>query len=127
NGLAEEDDGGVHPPAPTRPLHAVASSAWRLLPAGVLAAAAPVVGGVLGMLIGFLAALILIDRLLERLLGPVGLRTLEAEHACRRLSGQRRRAAIQRRLRGLVPDGDDLAYLAEDTGWVATAGRRQLG
>jgi hypothetical protein len=105
----------------------MASSVWRWIPAGVLAAAAPIVGGVLGMLIGFLAALMLIDRLLERVLGPAGLRTLEADHAFRRLSRQRRRAAIERRLRGGAPDGDDLAYLAEDTGWVATAGRRQLG
>jgi hypothetical protein len=117
----------VHSAATNRYPRPALSSAWRLLPAGVLAAAAPAVGGMLGMLIGFLAALILIDRLLDRLLGPAGLRTLEAEHAFRRLSRQRRRAAIERRLRGLAPDADDLAYLAEDTGWAATASRRQVG
>lgn len=105
----------------------IARSAWRLLPASVLAVAATVIGGLLGVLLGFLAVLILVDRVLDRVLGPAGLGTLEAEHAFLRLAQQRRRASIERRLRGRPPGSDDLAYLAEDSGWVAVATRRSLG
>jgi hypothetical protein len=105
----------------------LARSAWRLLPAGLLAAAAGVVGGLLGLLLAFLAALILLDRLLDRLLGPAGLGTLEAEHAFLRLSYERRRASMERRLRRRPPHSDDLAYLAEDSGWAAVASRRRIG
>jgi hypothetical protein len=89
--------------------------------------AAAVVGGLLGVLLGFLAALILLDRFLDRVLGPAGLGTLEAEHAFLRLSHQRRRASLERRVRGRHPESDDLAHLPEDSGWVAVATRRRLG
>jgi hypothetical protein len=101
--------------------------AARLLPAGLLAVAAGVLGGLLGVLLGFLAVLLLVDRLLDRVLGPAGLGTLEAEHAFLRLSHQRRRAALDRRLHHRSERSDDLAYLAEESGWVAVAGRRRLG
>ena len=116
-------------PAPRRrwPWGGIARWAGKLLPAGLLAVAAWVLGGVLGFLIGFLAAVILIDRLLERLLGRAGLGSLEAEHVYLRLSHQRTRAAIERRLRQRGPDSDDLPYLAEDSGWVAVAQRRRRG
>jgi hypothetical protein len=85
----------------------------KLLPAGVLAVAAAATGGLLGLLLGFFAALLAIDRLLDRIIGPVGTGSMEAEHAFRRL--RRRRPAA------------DLVYLPEDTGWVALAQRRRLG
>jgi hypothetical protein len=49
--------------------------------AGLVAVVAPVIGGLPGMLIGFTAALMLLDRLLARLLGRVGLGTAAAESA----------------------------------------------
>jgi hypothetical protein len=126
------DRAATEPPArPTartgRPWRAAARSARRLLPAGVLAVAAAVIGGLLGVLIGFLAGLILLDRFLDRMLNRAGLGTLEAEHAYRRLAHERTRASIERRLRHLPPHSDDLAYLAEDRGEFAVAGRRWIG
>jgi hypothetical protein len=94
---------------------------------GVLGAVAAVIGGVSGVLLGFLAALILLDRLLGRVLGGAGLGSLEADHAFLRLSHQRRRASMERRLHHRPADRDSLAYLAEDCGWVAVASRRQIG
>ena len=45
-----------------------------------------------------------------------------------RLARRRRRAARVRRLRGRPrPDGDQLVYLALDTGWAAVAPRQRLG
>jgi hypothetical protein len=44
-----------------------------------------------------------------------------------RLARRRRRAARARRLRGRPPDGDQLVYLALDTGWAAVAPRQRLG
>jgi hypothetical protein len=93
----------------------------------VLAVAAGVIGGLLGVLIAFLAGLILLDRFLDRMLDRAGLGTLEAEHAFQRLAHERTRASIERRLRHLPPDSDDLAYLAEDRGRLAVAGRRRIG
>jgi hypothetical protein len=86
----------------------------KLVPAGVLAVAAAATGGLLGLLLGFVAALLAIDRLLDRVIGPLGGGgSLEAEHAFRHL--RRRRSA------------GDLTYLPEDRGWVALAHRRRLG
>jgi hypothetical protein len=99
----------------------------RLLPGVVLAAVAGVVGGVLGVLIGFLAVLILLDRFLDRFAGAAGLQALEAEHVFLRLSHERRRAAMARRLYRRPAGYDDLAYLADDSGWAAIADRRRLG
>jgi ParB-like chromosome segregation protein Spo0J len=113
--------------SPRRRTPTTESTLWRFLPAGVLAVAAVVTGGLLGVLIGFTAALIAIDRMLDRVLEKVGASSLEAEHAYQRLSRERSRARLDRRLRRRVPESDDLAYLPEDSGWVAVAARRQLG
>jgi hypothetical protein len=83
-----------------------------LLPAP-LAAAAVVIGGIAGFFLGFVAVLLWIDRLLDRLFGGSGTSRIEAERAFRRLSRQRRDA--------------DLAYLAMESGPAATASRRALG
>jgi hypothetical protein len=102
-------------------------SARRLLPVGVLAALATVIGGLLGVLMGFAAALLLIDRLLDRLLNRVGLGTPEAEQAFRRLAHEHSRASLERRLRLRAAAPDDLTYLPEDRGWVTVARRRPIG
>jgi hypothetical protein len=115
------------PRATSRSWHDAAWSARRLLPAGVLAVLAPVIGGLMGVLIGFTAALLLLDRLLDRVFGRVGLGTPEAEHAFRRLAHEHSRASIERRLRHRPADSDDLAYLPEDRGWVPVARRRPVG
>jgi hypothetical protein len=91
----------------------------RLVPAGVLALAAVITGGLSGVLLGFFAALLLIDRLLDRLIGTPGSGAMEADHAFRRLAHERRRAARHGR--------SELVYLPEDTGWVALAHRQMLG
>src|SRR3954465_13264481 len=91
----------------------------RLVPAGLLAIAAAVTGGLAGVLLGFFAALLLIDRLLDRLIGATGAGALEADHAFKRLVHERRRAARK--------GSGDLVYLPEDRGWAAEAQRRPLG
>jgi hypothetical protein len=78
-----------------------------ILPVG-LAGAAVIAGGVPGFLLGFTAALLAIDRLLD--LGSV--KTVGADQAFKRLMRRR---------------GPALAYLADDRGWAATAPRRRLG
>ena len=83
-----------------------------LLPAP-LAAAAVVIGGIAGFFLGFVAVLLWIDRLLDRLLGGSGTSRIEAERAFRRLSRERREA--------------DLVYLAIESGPAAVASRRALG
>jgi hypothetical protein len=77
------------------------------LPVG-LAGAAVLLGGVPGFLLGFAAALLVVDRLLD--LGDLG--TVGAEQAFKRRTRRR---------------GPGLAYLRDDTGWAATAPRRRLG
>ena len=83
-----------------------------LLPAP-LAAAAVVIGGIAGFFLGFVAVLLWIDRLLDRLLGGSGTSRIEAERAFRRLGRERRDA--------------DLVYLAMESGPAAVASRRALG
>jgi hypothetical protein len=83
-----------------------------LLPAP-LAAAAVVIGGIAGFFLGFVAVLLWIDRLLDRLLSGSGTSRIEAERAFRRLGRERRDA--------------DLTYLAIDSGPAAVASRRGLG
>ena len=78
-----------------------------LLPVG-LAGGAVLAGGVPGFLLGFTAAILAIDRLLD--LG--GAKTVGADQAFRRLARRR---------------GPALEYLADDTGWAAVARRRRLG
>jgi hypothetical protein len=91
----------------------------RLVPAGLLGLAAALTGGLSGVLLGFFAALLIIDRVLDRVMGPAGAGSLEADHAFRRLAHERRRAARR--------GGSELVFLPEDAGWVAVAQRLRLG
>src|ERR671933_197092 len=86
------------------------------LPA-VLLAAAPVAGGVAGVIAGSFAVLLAIDRMLDRAVSFTGWGMFEAERRYRRLARARRREELWRRARGLP--GEQLGYLAEDTGWAA--------
>ncbi len=79
-----------------------------LLPLG-LAGGAVLTGGVPGFLLAFTAGLLAIDRLLDL----AGTHTLGADQAFSKLKRGRR--------------GAPLEYLADDTGWAATAPRRRLG
>ncbi len=81
-----------------------------------LAAAAIVFGGLPGFFLGFMAFLMWLDRLLDRLLGQSGASRVDAERAFRRLTRERRRAA-----------GDELVYLAMESGPAAVAQRRPFG
>ena len=84
-----------------------------LLPASLLVTGI-VVGGIPGIIAAFLAGLLGLDRVLERLIGPAG--AAEAERRFDRLARERRRSH----------DGE-LAHLPEDVGWVAVAERHRLG
>jgi hypothetical protein len=86
--------------------------------AALVAAAAGatlVAGGVLGFLLAFTAGVLLVDRLLD--FG--GANTVAADRAFARLM-RGRGGRLRRPTAGL-------AYLADDTGWAATAPRRRLG
>jgi hypothetical protein len=83
------------------------------------------VGGVLGIIAGFVAALLVLDRWLERLSGRSGARMPEARAHFVRMTRERRRAARGWRRRSRPPD--QLTYLALETGWAAVAHRRPLG
>ena len=91
-----------------------------LLP-GLLAAAAVAVGGVPGFLAAFAAALLAIDRVLDR----AGARMPDADGTFARLARERRRAELRGRLRRRPVA--QLAYLADDLGWAAVARRERLG
>ena len=82
-------------------------TARYLLPLG-LAGGAVLTGGVPGFLLAFAAGLLAVDRLLDR----VGANTVGADQAFKRRMRHR---------------GPGLEYLADDTGWAATAPRRRLG
>jgi hypothetical protein len=82
----------------------------RLLVPVALVGAGVAAGGVPGFLLAFTGGLVAVDRLLD--LG--GSTVAGAEHAWARRSRGRRRSG-------------PLAYLADDTGWAATAPRRRLG
>jgi hypothetical protein len=125
--MPEERD--VSPPSERAPRsHRRAGFRWRrtLLPVP-LAAGAVTAGGVPGFLLGFVAALLLLDRLLDRVIGLTGASRLEAEHRFLRLGRERRLAERKRRLRRQPRDGDELMYLAMDTGWAAAAQRQPRG
>jgi len=92
-----------------------------------LAAGAVVAGGVPGFLLGFAAALLLLDRLLDRVLGVTGGSRVEAEHRFLQLARERRLAELERRLRRRPAGGDRLAYMAMETGRAAVARRHPLG
>jgi hypothetical protein len=93
-----------------------------LLPV-LLAAAAVAVAGLGGVLLGFTAVALLLDRLLDRTV--VGSGVTDAETIYRGLARRRRRVALARRLRRRP--ADELAYLPVDAGWAAIAQRRRLG
>jgi hypothetical protein len=93
-----------------------------LLPV-LLAAAAVAVAGLGGVLLGFTAVALLLDRLLDRTV--VGSGVTDAETLYRGLARRRRRVALTRRLRRRPVD--ELAYLPVDAGWAAIAQRRRLG
>jgi hypothetical protein len=95
-----------------------------LLPV-LLAAAAVVVAGLAGVLLGFTAILLTIDRLLDRTLEGSNIAVADSNFAA--LTRQRRRAVLARRIRRRPASGDELAYLPVDAGWAAVAQRRRLG
>jgi hypothetical protein len=90
----------------TRPMMVLAVPAAL---AAAAVAATVVAGGVPGFLLGFTAAIVAIDRLLDL----SGSTVTGAEQAFKRLSRHR--------------SSEPLAYLADDTGWAAMAPRRRLG
>jgi hypothetical protein len=112
---------------PSRRRRAGLRSLRHLLMPAPLAAAAVVTGGVAGVILGFAAALLLVNRLLDRVLGVTGASKIEAEHAFRRLARERRLAGLDRRMHHRPEDGDRLAYLAMDSGWAALAQRHARG
>jgi hypothetical protein len=89
-----------------------------LAPAPLLAIAY-FVGGVPGILLGWVAVLLGIDRVLDRLMGA-GSAAAEADRAFKRLQAERRRAARRGEAR-------PLEYLPEHEGWAALSHRRALG
>jgi hypothetical protein len=93
----------------------------------VLLAAAIALGGLGGILIGFLAGLIAADRILERFTGVMGWDWIDADRRFRRLARQRRRARLTSRVQRDASDRLRLPYLPDDEGWVAIAPRRRLG
>jgi hypothetical protein len=84
----------------------------RLLALAAVAGGGIAVGGVPGFLIVFTASLVAVDRLLD----VRGSTFTGAERAFARLTRARRRRRV-----------GELEYLADDTGWAATAPRRHLG
>src|SRR4051812_46191135 len=112
--------GTVPPPAQTWVSHHP-GAARRLSGAVALMAAAGLLRGTGGVLLGIVAALLLLDAVVPM---PAGTRS-QADDRFRALVRRRRRARRMARLRGRVPDG--LEVLDDGSGWVATAERRALG
>jgi hypothetical protein len=102
-------------------------SSWPFLVPALLITAAVAVGGVAGVILGFVAALLLVDRLIDRAVGQTASGAAQAEYRFLRLARERRLATLGRRLRRRPKDSNDLDYLAEDVGWAAVAQRRRLG
>ena len=99
--------------------HDLRSLSVFLLPSTLVAAAVfagVVVGGVPGFLVAFTAMLVVVDRLLD--LGDV--RGVAADRAFKQLARERHGRLRRRSTPGL-------AYLADDSGWAATAPRRRVG
>jgi hypothetical protein len=82
----------------------------------LLVVAAIAIGGVPGILLGFLAGLLVTDRIFDRVIGSTGFEWLDADRRYQRVARQRRRA-----------HAPPCEYLPDDTGWAATAQRRRLG
>jgi hypothetical protein len=87
----------------------------------LVVASAPFIGGTFGVLLGFVALLVVADSALPM---PDGTRP-EAQDRFRRLVRRRALATRVHRLRGRAPERLDV--LDEGSGWVATAERRDLG
>ena len=93
---------------------------WPWVAVAVLAAVALVIDGIVGFLLGFSAALLILDRAL-----PVtGVLFGEAQRAYGRLARERRRAGVGRRLRRRPADEDWLPCLADEV--ETRAERRDL-
>jgi hypothetical protein len=112
--------GTVPPPAQTW-VSSHPSAARRLSGAGVVFAAAVVVRGTGGVLLGIVATLLLLDAVVPM---PVGTRT-QADDRFRAAVRARRRARRIAQLRGRAPARLDV--LDDGSGWAATAERRALG
>jgi hypothetical protein len=93
----------------------------RLSVAGALLAAAVLVRGTGGVLLGIVATLLLLDAVVPM---PVGTRS-QADDRFRAAVRRRRRARRFARLCGHAPEGLDV--LDDSSGWAATAERRALG
>jgi hypothetical protein len=94
------------------------------LPAPLLAGAL-VVGGLPGVIVGFFAVLLAIDRLLERLASFTGWGMFAAERRFVALTRRHRRDDLLRRLRRLPPER--LEHLDEEDPEVTAVQRRALG
>jgi hypothetical protein len=112
--------GTVPPPAQTW-VSSHPGATRRLSGAGVLLAAAVVVRGTGGVLLGIVATLLLFDAVMPM---PSGTRS-QADDRFRAAVRARRRARRVARLRGRAPQALDV--LDERSGWAATAERRALG
>jgi hypothetical protein len=93
----------------------------RLVAGAALLAAAVVLGGLGGVLLGIFGVIVMLDAVIPM----PGMTRSEADDRFRRLVGQRRHARRMRRLRGLEPER--LVLLDDRAGWAATANRRDLG
>jgi hypothetical protein len=94
---------------------------WPWVAVAVLAAVALVIDGIVGFLLGFTAALLLLDRAL-----PVtGVLFGDAQRAYGRLARERRLAAIGRHVKRRPPEADRLPCLSDEI--ETRAERRTLG
>lgn len=87
----------------------------------VLAVIALVAGGSVGVLVGIMLVLFVLDAIIPVPVAP----TAQADERFRRLVRLRRQAARRRRARGLGPERLDV--LDDRIGWASTAARRELG
>jgi hypothetical protein len=95
----------------------------RLGTAAALVGVALLLGGLGGVLIAFLAALLGLDAVLP--VPGVTATAAAADDRFHRLVAERRRAAMVRRVRGLPPER--LELLDDREGWAATAVHRECG
>jgi hypothetical protein len=112
--------GTVPPPAQTW-VSGHPAAVRRLTGSASLLAAAVVLGGTPGVLLGIVATLLLLDAVLPM---PAGTRS-QADDRFRAQVRRRRRARRLARLRGREPNC--LEVLDDGAGWAATAERRALG
>jgi hypothetical protein len=112
--------GTVPPPAQTW-VSGHPGAVRRVSGCAALFAAAVVVGGTPGVLLGIVATLLLLDAVLPM---PAGTRS-QADDRFRAVVRARRRAQRTARLRGRAPAR--LEVLDDRAGWAATAERRALG